>query len=148
MWLAKVVAILTHRTSLLHRISTIGLFYSKTKIRYIFSFHSSFGVLIFTFNMHIWMTCLFCVIKNDGNKVRCTTEGEKSNKCCVRNHTILFVSLRGRTQEYSFAVISLFIFRENSLSKGEILDNKIFYKIINQSKFLFTTLARLRCVKH
>ena len=51
MWLARVVAIFTHRTSLLHRISPTGLFYSKTKIRHIFSFHSSFDVLIFTFEI-------------------------------------------------------------------------------------------------
>ena len=48
----------------------------------------------------------------------------------------------------SFAVISLFILREKSLSEREILDNKNFYKIINQSKFLFTTLTRLCCLKH
>ena len=53
MWFAKVVAIYTHRTNILHRISPIGWFYSKTKKRYIFSFHSSFGVLIFTFYMPV-----------------------------------------------------------------------------------------------
>ena len=53
MWLATVVTIFTHRTSLLHGISPTGLVYSKTKIRYIFSFHSSFGVLTFTYDMHV-----------------------------------------------------------------------------------------------
>ena len=52
-WLAKVVAIFTHRTNLRHRISSIGLFYLKTKIRYIFSFHSSSGVFIFIFDMSV-----------------------------------------------------------------------------------------------
>ena len=70
MWLAKVVAVFTHRTSLLHRISPIGLL----KVRYILSFHPSFGVLIFTFDMGVWMTYVFCVIKNNGNNVSCTTE--------------------------------------------------------------------------
>ena len=46
MWLAMVVAIFTDRTSLLHRISPIGLFYSKIKIRHIFCFHS-FGDFYF-----------------------------------------------------------------------------------------------------
>ena len=91
------------------------------------------------------MTYLYCVIKNNGNNVRCTTEERKSNKCCVRNHTILAIRLRGTAQEYLF---SSYILRENPLSEGEILDNKKFYKIINQSKFLFTTLTRLRCLKH
>ena len=36
------------------------------------------------------------------NNVRCTTEGEKSNKCYVRNQTILFVHLSGTAQEYLF----------------------------------------------
>ena len=144
-WLTKVAAIFTHRTSLLHRINPPASFYSKTKIGYIFSFHSSFGVLIFPFDMGVWMTYLYCVIKNNGNNVTCTTEGRKSNKCCVRNHTILVIRLRGTVQEYLF---SSYILRENSLSEGEILDNKKFYKIINQSKILFTTLTRLRCLKH
>ena len=34
--------------------------------------------------------------------VRCITEGEKLNKCCARNHTTLFISLRGLAQEYLF----------------------------------------------
>ena len=50
---AKVAGILTGRTSLLHRISLLELFYSKTKIRYILNFHYSFGVLIFTFDMGV-----------------------------------------------------------------------------------------------
>ena len=87
-WLAKVAAILTQSTSLLHRISPPASFYSKTKIVYIFSFHSFFGVLIFTFDMRVWMTYLFCVIKNNGNNVRCTTEG-KSQTNIVRR-IILF----------------------------------------------------------
>ena len=57
--------------------------------------------------------------------------------------------LEEQLRNISYAIISLFIIlRENSLSKGEILDNKSFYKIINQSKFLFTTLTRQRCLKH
>ena len=36
---------------------------------------------------------------------------------------------------------------QNSLSNVEILD-KIFYKSSNQSKFLFTRLTRLHCLKH
>ena len=94
------------------------------------------------------MIYLFCVIKNNGNNVGCTTEGEKSNKCCARNHTILFVSLRGTAQKYLFLSYQSLILRVNSLSKGEILGNKNFYKIINQSKFLFTTMTMLHCVKH
>ena len=96
-------------------------------MRYIFSYHSAFGILIFTFDVRVWMS-FFGVIN-----VRCTTEEEKSNKCCRRNHTILFVRLRETAQEYSFAVISLFVLRENSLSEEEILHDKNFYKIINQS---------------
>ena len=95
------------------------------------------------------MTYLFCIIKNNGNNLRCTTEGEKSNKCCARNHTILFVCLRGTVQEHLFhSFTNLFIPRENSLSEGEMLDNENFYKIINQSEFLSTTLTRLHCLKH
>ena len=131
MWLAKVVAIFTHRTSLFHWFSPIGLFYLKTKIRHIFSFHSSYGVLIFISNMYVWIIYFVCIIKNDVNNIRYATEREISNKCYVRNHTILFVSLKEQLKNISFAVISLFILRENSLSEGEILDNKIFYKIIN-----------------
>ena len=63
MWLAKVAAIFTYTTSLLHRISPPASFYSKTKIGYIFSLYSSFGVfiftfsiLIFTFGIHVWVT--------------------------------------------------------------------------------------------
>ena len=97
--LAKVAAIYCY---LLHRTGPLGLIYSKTKIRYIFSFHSSFGVLISIFNMHVCMTYFFCIIKNNGSNVRCTAEGEKPNKCCKRNHTISFVHLRGKAQEYFF----------------------------------------------
>ena len=102
MWLAKVVAIFTHRTCLLHRIRHIGLFYSKTKIGHNFSLHSFFVVFILTFNKHVCMIYLFCVVKNNGNNVRRTTEGEKSNKCCARSHTIIFFSLRGTAQKYLF----------------------------------------------
>ena len=101
-WFIKVAAIFTHRTSLLHRISSPVPFYSKTKIGYISSFHSSFGALFFTFNTRVWMTYCFSDIKNNGNNLRCTTEGEKSNKCSARSHTILFVRLRGTAQEYLF----------------------------------------------
>ena len=101
-------------------------------MRYIFSYHSAFGILIFTFDVRVWMS-FFGVIKKTGTTLRCTTEEEKSNKCCRRNHTILFVRLRETAQEYSFAVISLFVLRENSLSEEEILHDKNFYKIINQS---------------
>ena len=59
------------------------------------------------------------------------TEGEKLNKCYGRNYTILFVPLEEQLTNISFAVISLFILRENSLSEGEILDNiKIFIKLL------------------
>ena len=78
------------------------------------SFHFSFGVL---------MTYLFCIMKNNGSNVRCTTAGEKSNKCCARNHPIFCVCLRGIAREYIFHS-----YQENSLSKGEILDKKIFIK--------------------
>ena len=47
----------------------------------------------------------------------------------------------------SFKLISLLILRENSLREGEILDNKDFYEIINQSKFLFKILTRLYYLK-
>ena len=101
-WLAKVAAFFTHRTSLHHRIKPPASFYSKTKIGYIFSFHFSFGVLVFTFDMRVWITYPFCVTKNNRNNVRCTTEGEKSKKCYARNHNMLFVPLRGTAQEYLF----------------------------------------------
>ena len=48
------------------------------------------------------MIYLVCIIKNNGNNIRYTTERELSNKCYVRNHTILFVSLRGTAQEHLF----------------------------------------------
>ena len=99
-WLTKVASIFNHRTSLLHRISSPASFYSKTKIGYIFNFHS-FGILIFTFDTRVWMTYRFCVIKKNWKNVRCTTEEEKSSKCYARNHTI-FVRLRGTAQEYLF----------------------------------------------
>ena len=60
-WLAKFVAIFTHRTSLLHRISPLASFCLKKW--YIFSFHSSFGVLIFTFIVCVWMSYLFLCYK-------------------------------------------------------------------------------------
>ena len=138
-WLAKVAAIFIHITSLLHRISHPVSFYSKTKIGYIFSFHSSFAVLTFTFDMRVWMNYCFCIIKNNGNNGRCTTEGEKSNKYCARRHTIFLFVWEEHLRNISFAVISLFILRENSFSEREILDNK---------NFSFTTLTRLCCLKH
>ena len=97
--LAKIAAMFTHSTSLLHRISPPASFYAKTG--YVFSCCSSFRVLIFTFSMLAGMTYLFHVIKNNGNNVRCTTEGEKSHKC-VRNHAILIVPFRGTAKEYLF----------------------------------------------
>ena len=167
---------------LLHRISPLGLFYSKSKIRYslvsivlrCFDFYFQYTRLN---NLHFLCykeqqeqhktTVCSChvmytfqsgwvfVYKLNGcgfesscmqhlYNISCTTEGKKSKKCCVRNHTILFFCLRGTAQE----VISLFILRENSLSERDILGNTIFYEIINQSKFFFTTLTRLRCLEH
>ena len=46
------------------------------------------------------MTLPFFRYKENWNNVRCNTEGEKSNKCCGRNHTILFVPLTATAQEY------------------------------------------------
>ena len=108
-WLVKVTAIFTYRTSLLHRIIPPASFYSKTKIGCVFSFQSSFGVLISTFDMRVWMTYLFCVIKND-LPFLCYKEQEQCKayywrrkiKCCARNHTIIFVCSRGTTQEHLF----------------------------------------------
>ena len=53
-WLAKIAAIFTHRTSLLHRINPPASFYSKTKIGYIFSFHFVF----WCFDFHFRHACL------------------------------------------------------------------------------------------
>ena len=93
------------------------------------------------------MTYRFCVLKNNGNNVKCTAKGEKSNKCYARNHTILFVPVRGTAQEYFCSYQSLHSSKKNHSAK-EKFQIKSFYKIINQSKFLFTTLSRLRCLKH
>ena len=102
----------TKKTSILHRISPFGLFYSKTKISYVFSFHSSFGVLIFTFDMRVWMTYLFCTIKNNGNNVRCTAEGEKSNKC-ARNHTYYVIcQFKRNSSKISLSQLSVSSFVE------------------------------------
>ena len=132
-WLTKVASIFTHRTSLLHRISPPVSFYSKTKIGYIFRFfHSQCFAFHFRYAFE-WRINLSCVIRNNWNNVRCTNEGEKSNKCCASNH-ILFVE-EERLRYISYAVISFFIFRENSLSEGKILDDKNVYKIIHQSNF-------------
>ena len=107
MWLAKVAAIFTHRTSLLHRFSPPASFYSKTKIGYSFNFHSSFGVLIFHF-WHAYLNdLLFCTIKSNENNRRCTTEGEKSNKCCALNHTILFVLFKRNSSGISLSQLSI-----------------------------------------
>ena len=103
--------------------------------KYVFSFHSSFGVLIFIFNMRVWMNYLFYVIKNNVSNLRYTSEGEKSSKCCARNHTILFVRLKGTAQEYLFRSF-------------QSLHTKIFCKTISKSKFLFAALSRPRCWKH
>ena len=51
MWLGKVATTFTYKTSLLHRISLLKFFNLKIKKVYIFSFHSSLGVLIFTFDI-------------------------------------------------------------------------------------------------
>ena len=77
-------------------------YFIQNKIGYIFSFHSSFVVLIFTFDMRVSMTHRFCVINNNGNNVRCATDGEISNKCYAMNHTRLLVRLRTTAQEYLF----------------------------------------------
>ena len=120
LWLAKVAAIFTQRTrTLLHRISILRFFNSKMKKVYIFSFNSSFGVFILTFDIHVWITYLFCVIKNNRNNKRCTTEGEKSNKCEARNHTILFIRLRGTAQEYLFHSYQSRVFLEKFHSVKE-----------------------------
>ena len=50
------------------------------------------------------MTCLNNIVsvkKNSGNSVKCTAEGEKSNKYCARNDTI------ESAQDIFFVVISL-----------------------------------------
>ena len=71
------------------------------------------------------MTYRFCVLKNNGNNVKCTAKGEKSNKCYARNHTILFVPVRGTAQEYFLQLSVSSFFKKKSLSEGEISD-KIF----------------------
>ena len=115
-------------------------FIQKQKIGYIFSFHSFFGDLIFILDMRVWMTYLFCIEKNNMNNVRCTTEGEKSNKCCGRNHIITICSFKRNGSRISRLQLSVSSFLEKI--------HKIFYQIINQSKFLFTTLTKLCCFKH
>ena len=47
--------------------------------------HSSVGALIYTFDMHVWMSYIFC-------HVALTKEQNKSNKYCARKHALLFVT--------------------------------------------------------
>ena len=75
---------------------------------HILSFHCSFGVLIFTFDMHVRITYLIRVIKNNGNNVRYTT---KKNQTNVKQGIINTISSFRRNcktfKNISFAVISL-----------------------------------------
>ena len=80
-WPAKVAAIFTHRTSLLHRICVLGFFNSKIKkciflvpiLHLVFFFNFQYACLNYLPLLH-----LFCIIKNSRNNVRCTTGVEKS----------------------------------------------------------------------
>ena len=65
---------------------------------------------------------------------------------CEESYHIIYLFKRN-SSGISSSQLSVFILREKSLSKGQILDNKNFYKIINQSKLLFTTLTKLGCLK-
>ena len=54
----------------------------------------------------------------------------------------------GTAQEYLFQLSVASFFEKIHSAKDKILENKKFYKIINQSKFLFTSLTKLHCLKH
>ena len=77
MLLAKVAAIFTHKTSLLHRINVPGFFNSKIKygIFLVFSL-----LLVFWFLLSIckfeWLIYLSWVTKNKASNIRYTTEGK------------------------------------------------------------------------
>ena len=66
---------------------------------------------------------------------------------CKESYQFICLFKREQLKNISFTVINFFICREKE-RKGKILDNKNFYKIINQSKFLFAALTRLSCLKH
>ena len=88
------------------------------------------------------MTYLFCIIKNNKNNIRCTIEGEKSNIVVQGIIPYYLFVYEEQLRNISFTVISLFILRENSLSEGEILDNKNFYKIITNQNFDYAALFK------
>ena len=125
-WLAKVAAISNHRTSLLHRISVLGFFNSKM---YISSFHCSFGVLVFTFDMHVWITYHSCIIKNNRNNMM--YYGRRKIKQMLSEASYHICSFKRNNSRISLLQLSVsYIFKENSLSKGKIVDNKNVMKLL------------------
>ena len=118
---------------------------------YIFSFHSSLGLLIFTFDMHF--TYLFCMIKNNRNNIRCTAEGKKIKQMLSKEsyHICSFKWSNPRISPWQLSVS--YILRGNSLSEGKIVDNKDLMKLWTNQSFcnivLFKTLnnfANVICI--
>ena len=115
---------------------------------HILSFHCSFGVLIFTFDMHVRITYLIRVIKNNGNNVRYTT---KKNQTNVKQGIINTISSFRRNcktfKNISFAVISLlYSYRKFTVWRKNFRQQK-FYEIINQSEFWFCNIDQTALFK-
>ena len=70
----------------------VVLFKKKNKVY--FSFHSSFDVLIITFDMHVSMTYRFCVIKNNGSNIEgLLKEKNQTNLCKESYHQAFLVNV-------------------------------------------------------
>lgn len=124
-WLAKIAGKFIHRTSLLDRI--IGFFYLKTKIEYRFNFHSSFGVLVSTFSMHIWM-------KEQQEQLELYLWRRKINQAnVVRGNLLVWnIFIKGFMLQLSVS----HILWGNTMSGGKILAYKSFMKLLtNQNVY-------------
>lgn len=124
-WLAKIAGKFIHRTSLLDRI--IGFFYLKTKIEYRFNFHSSFGVLVSTFSMHIWM-------KEQQEQLELYLWRRKINQAnVVRGNLLVWnIFIKGFMLRLSVS----HILWGNTMSGGKILAYKSFMKLLtNQNVY-------------
>ena len=120
-----------------NKISPPSSFYSKTKMGYIFSFHSSSDVLIFTFDLRAWMTYLFLHYKEQLEQHKMFYWRRQIKQMCEESDHII-CSFKRNSSGISLLQLWISSFLERiHLVKEKFWIIKIFIKsLTNQNFFL------------
>ena len=132
-WLPKVAAISNHRTSLLHRISVLGFFNSKIKCIFLVSIVL---VVFWFFFRYACSNYLPFSHYKEQQEQHMMYYGRRKIKQMLSEASYHICSFRRNNSRISLLQLLVsYIFRENSLSKGKIVDNKNFMKLLTSQIF-------------